>query len=58
MAKLTKDMTACKKARGGLAGVMTLDDLRQLAAEHLERYAEADAAQNPQELKELATSDV
>ncbi|MGB0371711.1 MAG: tRNA dihydrouridine synthase [Opitutales bacterium] len=48
LAKLTKDMTACKKARGGLAAVMTMDDLKQLAAEHTARYAEADAAQNPQ----------
>ena len=53
LAKLTKDMTACKKARGGLAQVMTMDNLRKLAAEHTERYAEADAAQNLQLLSEV-----
>ena len=49
LAKLTKDMTACKKARGGLAQVWTMDDLRNLAADHISRYSAADAAINPPE---------
>ena len=53
LAKLTKDMTACKKARGGLAQVWTMEDLQNLAAEHIERYAEADTAQNPQMIAEV-----
>ncbi|MEM7672502.1 MAG: tRNA-dihydrouridine synthase family protein [Verrucomicrobiota bacterium] len=48
LAKLTKDMTACKKARGGLAQVITMDDLKQLAVDHTTRYTEADAAINLQ----------
>ena len=44
LSKLTKDMTACKKARGGLAQVNSIEELRVLAADHIARYADADKA--------------
>ncbi len=42
--KLTKDMTACKRVRGGLQQVRTLDELAELAARHTAAYREADEA--------------
>lgn len=40
--KLTKDMTGCKRVRGGLQQVTSLDQLEHLARQHLEAYREAD----------------
>lgn len=42
--KLTKDMTGCKRVRGGLQEVTTLEELKDLAHRHLHRYREADQA--------------
>ncbi len=40
--KLTKDMTGCKRARGMLKEMRSLEDLRAIATEHLERYRTRD----------------
>ena len=42
--KLTKDMTGCKRVRGGLQRVTSIAQLETLAAEHLTHYREADEA--------------
>ena len=42
--KLTKEMTGCKRVRGGLQEVTTLKELQALARQHLHRYRQADQA--------------
>lgn len=41
--KLTKGMTGCKRARGLLKDMCTLDDLNHIAAQHLADYTAMDA---------------